>query len=192
MPAVNPFERLLHDLERAGLWRDVPHDRVPALRTSLLSGRNATWPCGGAWHADGEDLADGDVEDWLRGMAKPLGDCGVPLVVTTWSSPHRHSPSGYTVKLNGETLDLYSVDPADPRLPLTEDPWLDCTVRPAGEVNRLLTGAASNCRIGLFWPGGHDGFSVLGPESVLRAAAAAIQAADGVSAFVVPQPQMPS
>lgn len=188
MPAVNSLERLLHNLEKAGLWRDVSHDRAWALRARLGSGQDATWPSGGAWCADGEDLAEGDVEDWLRGMTEPLGDCGVHLVVSTCSSPHDESLDGYKVKVNGETLDLYSVDPADPRLPLAYDPWLDCTIKPAAEVNRLLLAAGSDRRVAVFWPGGNDGFSVLGPESVLREAAVTTQEADGVSAFVVPRP----
>jgi hypothetical protein len=88
--------------------------------------------------------------------------------------------------VNGTALDLYTLDPDDPRVPLTDDPWMDCTVKPAAAVNRLLHAAGSDRRIGLFWPGGNDGFSVLGPESVLRRAAAATSAADDVSAFVIP------
>ncbi|MEV6013803.1 hypothetical protein AB0M29_44640 [Streptomyces sp. NPDC051976] len=185
---MNSFERLLHDLEGAGQWRGVSHDRASALRARLRSGQDATWSSGGAWCADGEDLADGDVEDWLRGMTEPLSAWGVQLVVTTCSSPHGDGLDSYTVKVNGEMLDLYSVDPADPSLPLAYDPWLDCTIKPAAEVNCLLLAAASDCRVAVFWPGGNDGLSVLGPESVLRAAAVATQAADGVSAFVVPRP----
>lgn len=183
---MSSFERLLHALEKAGLWRDVSHNQASAHLARLRSGQGATWPSGGAWGADGEDLADGDVEDWLRGMTAPLSDCGVQLAVTTCSSPHDDRLDSYTVKVNGETLHLYSVDPADPALPLTYDPWLDCTIKPAAEVNRLLLAAGSDCRIAVFWPGGNDGFSVLGPESVLRAATVATRAAAGVSAFVIP------
>ncbi|NUR01016.1 MAG: hypothetical protein HOY79_32145 [Streptomyces sp.] len=185
---MNPFERLLHDLEEAGLWRDVPPDRTSLLLRRLRSGHDATWSSGGAWRADGEDLAEGDVEVWLRGMAEPLGDCGVRLVVGTCSRPDGDRLDSYTVTVNGRTLDLYCVDPADPNLPLTDDPWLDCTAEPAAEVNRLLHDAGSDRRIALFWPGGNDGFSVLGPESVLREAAAATVEADGASAFVIPRP----
>lgn len=188
MPAVNSFECLLRELEKAGLWRQVSHDQTSALRTRLRSGQSATWLSGGAWGADGEDLAEGDVEDWLRGMTEPLSDCGVQLAVTTCSSPHDGRLDSYTVKVNGEMLHLYSVDPVDPGLPLAHDPWLDCTVKPAAEVNRLLSAAGSDCRIAVFWPGGNDGFSVLGPEDVLREAAVAIQAADGASALVIPRP----
>lgn len=120
-------------------------------------------------------------------MAEPLGDCGVSLAVATCSSPHDERLDSYTMTVNGKTLDLYSVDPADPSLPLTFDPWLDCTVEPAAEVNRLLHATGSDHRVALFWPGGNDGFSVLGPASVLREAAAATLATDCASAFVIPQ-----
>lgn len=188
MPAVNPFERLLHDLEEAGLWRHVSPERTSLLLRRLMSGQDVTWSSGGAWRADGEDLAGGDVEHWLRGMVEPLGECGVPLAVETCSRPDGFRLDGYAVAVNGRTLHLYSVDPADPSLPLTDDPWLDCTTEPAAEVNRLLREAGSDRRIALFWPGGNDGFSVLGPESVLREAAAATGEAEGASAFVIPGP----
>ncbi|NGO11460.1 hypothetical protein G5C60_28615 [Streptomyces sp. HC44] len=183
---MNPFERLLHALDGAGLWRDVSTDKTRALIRRLMSGQDAAWASGGAWRADGEDLADGDVEVWLRGMAAPLNDCGVDLTVATDSGPFDEGLARYTVTVNGTALNLYTVDPADPRVPLTDDPWMDCTVEPAAEVNRLLHAAGSDRRIALFWPGGNDGFSVLGPESVLHQAAAATSAVDGASAFIVP------
>jgi hypothetical protein len=61
MAAVNPFERLLHALDGAGLWREVSPDRTRALIRRLMSGQDAAWASGGDWRADGEDLAGGDV-----------------------------------------------------------------------------------------------------------------------------------
>jgi hypothetical protein len=74
------------------------------------------------------------------------------------------------VDINGHTLTLYAMDPSEPGLPLCEDPWMDCTIKPAAVVNHLLSGGRSTHRLALFWPGGNDGFAVLGPEPVLRAA----------------------
>lgn len=70
--------------------------------------------------------------------------------------------------VNEETLNLYSFAEGELGVPATEDPWMDCSVEPAAEVNRLLEAAGSSRRLALFWPGGNDGFSVLGEESVLR------------------------
>lgn len=183
---MNPFERLLQALDRAGLWREVSPRKARVLIRRLMSDQDVVWPSGGAWGADGEDLADGDVEAWLRGMAEPLRDCGVELAVATDSGPFDEGLAGYAVTVNGTTLSLYSVGPADPHVPLIDDPWLDCTVAPAAEVNRLLQAAGSDRRIALFWPGGNDGFSVLGLEAVLRQAAAATSAADDAFVFVIP------
>jgi hypothetical protein len=45
---------------------------------------------------------------------------------------------------------------------------MDCTIQPVAEVNRLLDGAGSPCRIAIFWPGGNDGLAVLGDPSALH------------------------
>lgn len=187
MAVVNPYERLLGDLDQAGLWRELPADESIAAVRRLKSGTGAVWWSGGGWAADGEDLADGEVEDWLRGMARPLADCGVVLDVTTSSGPWDDVPApGYTVTVNGNPLTLYSTDAADPHLPVSGDPWMDCTLMPAAELNRLLDGAGSDRRIALFWPGGNDGFAVLGPADVLRRAGAVTTASRGEVAFVIP------
>lgn len=168
MTAVTPFEELLYTLEGAGLWSDVSEDQRRALTQALNSGEDVTWTAGGAWRADGEDLADGEVEAWLGSMAGSLNDCGVELRVDTASDPFEEGSVGYSVTVNGTTLSLYTFADDEPGVPATEDPWMDCSVEPAAQVNRLLEAAGSSRRVALFWPGGNDGFSVLGEESVLR------------------------
>jgi hypothetical protein len=74
------------------------------------------------------------------------------------------------VAVNGTLLHLYMHAADEPKIPATQDPWMDCSIDPAAEVNRLLEVAGSSRRLALFWPGGNDGFSVLGEESVLRRA----------------------
>lgn len=61
MVAVTPFEELISALEDAGLWSDIAEDRKCALVRALCSGEDVMWTAGGAWRADGEDLADGEV-----------------------------------------------------------------------------------------------------------------------------------
>lgn len=187
LAVVNRYQRLLRDLDRAGLWREIPAEVRRTVVRRLNSFMDAVWWRGGAWAADGEDLADGEVEDWLRGMVVPLGDCGVVLDVGTPDSPWDDvPPPGYTVTVNGTALALYSTDAADPRRPLSDDPWMDCTLMPAAEVNRLLRAAGSDRRIVLFWPGGNDGLAVLGPEDMLRRVGAATAASRGEVVFAVP------
>ena len=162
------FHELLSALGDAGLWSDIAADHQRALIRTLESGEDVTWIAGGAWRVDGEDLADGEVETWLSNMAGPLQDCGVELRVATAVGPFDEGSAGYAVTVNGRTLDLYRFTEDEPGVPATEDPWMDCTVEPAAEVNRLLTAAVSSRRVAVFWPGGNDGFSVLGEESVFR------------------------
>lgn len=58
---------------------------------------SVVWPAGGAWPADGEDLAEGDVEAWLGGMANPLRECGVELEIDTTYSPWSEGSTGYSI-----------------------------------------------------------------------------------------------
>lgn len=168
MAAVTPYDELLDALDHAGLWSGTPEDQKRVLLQALRSGEDVSWTAGGAWRADGEDLAEGEVEGWLGNMVQPLRDCGIDLRVETATSPYDEGPAGYAVTMNGTTLDLYSFVEGEPGLPATADPWMDCTVEPAAEVNRLLEAAGGSHRLALFWPGGNDGFAVLGEGSVLR------------------------
>ena len=165
---MNPFEQLLSALDQAGLWRHASADDATSARSELLERQAASWTGGGAWWVDGEDLAEGYVEQWLRAMAAPLRDCGVELQVATATSPHDEASTGYAIVINGTGLPLFLYDPAEPMTPTSDDPWTDCQVLPAARVNDLLQSAESQCRLVIFWPGGNDGFAVLGPESVLR------------------------
>jgi hypothetical protein len=168
MSAVTVFDQLIAALEDAGLWSDIAADQKRASIQALGSGEDVTWTAGGAWFADGEDLADGEVEAWLRRMAVPLNDCGLKLRIATVSGPFDQGSAGYSVSVNGTLLNLYTFSQDEPGVPATNDPWTDCSIEPAAEVNRLLDVVGSARRVALFWPGGNDGFSVLGEESVLQ------------------------
>jgi len=164
------YVRTIQVLDAAGVWDGVPVAEKNAIIAILTSSESTyeewqqRWAAGGIWHADGEDLGKGDVEEWLGGLAPALAECGVDLHVTTvdpceWGSP------GYAVAVNGKTLELYRFDPGDPRLPATEDPWMDCSIVPAAEVNRLLEETGSDRRLALIWQVVRRG----SPCSVLKA-----------------------
>ena len=163
-------ETLLDALAAAGLWKDLDDDQS-AIVEQLAAGENVTWARGGAWLADGEDLAEGEIEDLLMAMANPLRECGVLLEVETVVGPHEAEADRYEVAINGVSYVLYEFDPEEPGTPTSEDPWMDCTIEPAAAVNALLADAGSDRRIAVFWPGGNDGLAVLGPEDVLTAVA---------------------
>jgi len=172
MTSVTLFEDLLQALADAGLWEHVSADTQGVLIDTLRSGEDAAWVSGGAWRADGEDLADGGVETWLGKMAAPLLDCNVELRVASIVGPFDEGSTGYSLAVNDELLRLYEFAKGEPGVPAIPDPWMDCTLAPAGCVNRLLAAAGSNRRVAVFWPGGNDGVSVLGEERVLRRALA--------------------
>ncbi|GAA2011442.1 hypothetical protein GCM10009839_01910 [Catenulispora yoronensis] len=181
----------VRNLDVAGVWDDVPiaeKNTVIAVLTSPESTYEESqqrWAAGGFWHTNGEDLSKGDVEKWLHGLAPALAECGVELRVATVDPCELGSP-GYAVAVNGKTLELYRFDLADPRSPATEDPWLDCSLVPAAEVNRLLAAAGSDRRLALIWPGSQDGIAVLGPEGALRAAAPSVEVDEDGLGFVIP------
>jgi hypothetical protein len=164
------LETLLDALAVAGLWKDLDDDQS-AIVEQLAAGETVTWERGGAWQADGEDLAEGEVEDLLMTMAAPLRQCGVVLEVETVVGPNEADADRYEIAINGESHVLYEFDPEEPGTPTSEDPWMDCTIEPAAAVNALLADAGSDRRLAAFWPGGNDGFVVLGPEDVLTAVA---------------------
>jgi hypothetical protein len=119
------------------------------------------------WPADGEDLAEGEVETLLTSMTAELAERGVRLHVTTSESPHKSGSAGYAVLINGKAIHLYRLDPEQPSTPLSDDPWLDCTIQPMGRVNELLAEAGSADRVAVFEPGGNDGFAILASPAVL-------------------------
>lgn len=166
--AMTTFKGLLRELDAAGLWYEVP-DGYEIVSSTLATEDNAVWYGGGLWRADGEDLADGEVETWLTEMIGPLAECGVHLDVATIRRPLNEQSTGYTVRINGQNIALYDYDHDEPNLPATEDPWMDCTVMPAAAINRLLEAAGGDRRLALFWPGGNDGISVLASRAVLAA-----------------------
>jgi hypothetical protein len=131
----------------------------------LLGGGKADFDDGvdGAqfWFVDGEDLAEGDVEELLMSMAPSLARLGVDLTVETTSLP---AAGPYTLRVNGQEVVLFESD-NDP------DPWRQCTERPLARVNQLLATAGSNYRIGVFEPGTNTGMALLLPADLLAKAA---------------------
>jgi hypothetical protein len=125
------------------------------------------------WPTDGEDLAEGTVESLLKSMKPALAKRDVRLRVKTVDDPHRTGTPGYAIEVNGKMIDLYRVNPAEPLLPLSEDPWLDCTLLPLRRVNELLAEVGRDDRVVIFEPGGNDGFATLASPGVLEALFAA-------------------
>jgi hypothetical protein len=156
-------------LAAAGFWEDVPGQDAARQRAEVAAGAS---PLAGlydrGWMADGKDLAEGDVEELLLSMADALRRCGAALSVESVRKPRDDSGTGYALRINGRLLDLIDFDPADPRMPLSADPWMDCTVKPLSRVIELLAEAGSRHRVAVINAGGNDGLAVLLPLAAIR------------------------
>lgn len=156
-----PFADVSNALEAAGLWDDLDLDERNRKKADVAAGG---WPLdSGAegsnwWFADGEELAEGGIEEWLRSMADALQAEGVVLFVSTVHAPA--SSVGYTVEVNGTPIEIYSSEG------FTATAWEDATLRPLAEVNRLLADAQSLKRIGVLYAGGNEGIAHLQPAQV--------------------------
>ena len=118
-------------LQRAGLWRALPDVIQVECVTRVSRGEHLVRTLEDlGWPADGEDLADGEVETMLTSMASALAERGVRLNMTTSESPYEPGSTGYGVSINGKVIDLYRLDRDQPSTPLSDDPWLDSTMLP--------------------------------------------------------------
>ena len=170
---ISRQEELATALAAAGLWAGLPSRDGARLRGEVAQGASpVTGLAERGWRADGEDLAEGYVEELLRSMTDALRRCRVSLAVESVRSPHDDGSSGYTLRLNGALLDLFDYHPAEPGMPLTADPWMDCTVKPLGLVNGLLDEAGSSDRVAVFYAGSNDGLAVLLPLEAIQLLAA--------------------
>lgn len=169
-------------LSQAGTWT---HPGLVPLGNGKADFDDPWESCGTqCWRFDGEDLAEGEVESVLREMGPSLAQLGVDLSVETIMDPYDDNSDGYDIVINDIPLEIYRSDPSNPRVPLSDDPWLDCSVRPVAVINRLLRNADSIYQLGILWPGGNDGLAILLPRDILEALGASGILGEGN--FVIP------
>jgi hypothetical protein len=160
--STEPRQAVAKSLEEAGFWSQLPAAQQKSRQQEFVDGTPPDLTVEElGWWADGENLAEGDVETLLSQMSEAISARGVTLEVETTEGPHDLGSNGYSIRINGVDLDLYRYDPDSELLPLSEDPWTDCTVFPLARVNELLEGAGSSDRVVVFRPGGNDGFVLL-------------------------------
>jgi hypothetical protein len=92
-------------------WWKRPHSRAPAAFVDTVDAD--TW-----WFADGEELAEGAVEDLLRTLGPTLAARGVIYDVATISAPET---GRYTIAIDGEEVHLY--DEASWSAGTDDHPW---------------------------------------------------------------------
>ncbi|MCD0482749.1 hypothetical protein LO771_10150 [Streptacidiphilus sp. ASG 303] len=143
-------------LNRYGLWDHLSAELRESAMTEVATG---CYPLHFdllfeqiEFFADGEELAEGGVEKFLRALAPALVRYGVVLEVET--AP---DVDDYTVSING--IDCMVLRPEDWE---GGDPWALSTIRPLAVVNQLLAAAGrSALRAHTLYAGGNEGLIFL-------------------------------
>ena len=147
---------LAHQLAEAGFWFGLPPAQARAQQREVAAGGypfNCAVLDDVTFLADGEDLAEGDVEDVLREMAPALRRFGVELRVHTVSD---NNSGEYVVDINGRRCLVLDAGDWNGNLP-----WLLATVRPFAVVNDLLIEAGAPVRVHTLHTGGNEGMALL-------------------------------
>jgi hypothetical protein len=130
-------------------WWKRPSSGAPAAFVDTVD-------AGPWWFADGEELAEGAVEDLLRTLGPTLAARGVIYDVATISAPET---GRYTIAIDGEEVHLY--DEASWSAGTDDHPWVASTIRPLRVLNRRLADADATERLHTLYAGGNEGIVVL-------------------------------
>ena len=158
LPLVGPSSEALAAWDAVG-WLDAysPFDRI-------------------MFTADGEDLAEELVEEWLACLAPALEHYGLPLTVETVDSASlselgADDPQGdYVLTINGIRCRIWDGaewDFVDAEPPW--NPWLVAALRPLSVINALLTACGSRVRAHTMNAGGNDAVVILIDPAVVSA-----------------------
>jgi hypothetical protein len=158
---------LAGELERLGVWRSLPAAERDQQIKLLLEGTyllNLDVFADVHFNADGEEMAEGRVEEFLMNMAPRLREFGLPLEVDGPGYPERDDVD-YVVRINGRECLVWRADE------WTDDhwPWFEATVRPFAVVNDLLEAASVPVRVFTLYTGGNDAFALLLDPAVVSA-----------------------
>jgi hypothetical protein len=151
------WAKLARALADAGFWVGLPPAEAQAQQRQVAAG-GYPFTCAVleplTFFADGEDLAEGGVEELLREMTPALLRFGVALQVETISEGD--TGVAYVVRINGR--DCTVLDDDDLRY---NWPWFEATVRPLSVVNDLLHAAGTQTRVLTLHTGGNEGLALL-------------------------------
>jgi hypothetical protein len=157
------WARLARTLADLGFWYGVPLVQMREQYRAVAAG-GYPFACAVladvAFDADGEELAEGHVEDLLAAMAPALRRFGVDLQVRTLS----RTDDRYALDINGRRCVVLDAD--DWRFNL---PWFEATIRPLAIVNDLLARAATPIRVFTLHAGGNEGAALLLDPAVVDA-----------------------
>jgi hypothetical protein len=149
-------------LNELGLWRGLDEDQRSTAVQAVAGGAHP-WSTEMApsvsFFADGEDLAEEGVEDFLMEVAPSVKSLGVELDVTT-ELQDRGADTVYAVTINGTRVEIYNGLAAFERDDDTFA-WFTAQNRPLARVNELLAAAGAKERFFILYPGTNDGLALL-------------------------------
>ena len=166
-PVSNTSSRevLARDLAAAGLWDHLPARAQEAAQSRITSGEYPLC-CDDIdeqveFSADGEDLAEGRVQDFLKEITPGLARWGLDLRVQVISDPYEAGAEiDYVLDINDVRCTVWTCAEIEPR-----DLWYQATIRPVKVINRLLADIGADARVFTMYVGGNDGMAfILNPR----------------------------
>ncbi|MFI5912564.1 hypothetical protein [Dactylosporangium sp. NPDC051541] len=155
------WPRLASDLRQLGLWAHLPPAEADKHQRGVAGGE---YPFGlelECCFADGENLAEQGVEEFLTDLAPALQRHGVALQVETVALPETDGDE-YAVAINGRRCLVWGPDDWT-----YGRPWYTSTTRPLAIVNDLLAEAGAAVRVFTLHTGGNEGIAfILRPEII--------------------------
>lgn len=151
---------LARELAEAGLWAHLPPDVGEAEQRAVAAGDCPLYTDhlrATVFDLDGEDLAEGGVEEFLLRISPELERRGLPLEIDT--NPDNIDPAdeaSYLIGINGVIcVILTEEEDASPYA------WYLAAVRPLMVVNDLLGRTGTAVRMFTHNAGGNDGFALI-------------------------------
>jgi hypothetical protein len=141
-------------LADAGLWAHLPEERQAVEALKVTVGGYPLWSVteGREVAADGEELAEGGVAEFLESLNPALAPFGVSLAVRGCPD----DAGDYAVDINGRMCTVLTRDEA-----AQARSWFLATVRPLKLVNSLLDEAGADIQVFTLLAGGNDGMAIL-------------------------------
>ncbi|MGI5170343.1 hypothetical protein ACQEU3_38925 [Spirillospora sp. CA-253888] len=113
------------------------------------------------FNADGEELAEGGVQDWLAEIAPGLERHGLTLDMRVLADPYQAEGDDYVLEINGHRCPIWTEREMGRR-----DLWGVATARPVTVINTLLAVSGTPVRAYLLHEGGNEGMLLLLPPGV--------------------------
>jgi hypothetical protein len=152
---------LAGELAAARLW-----DHLPATAREFAQSRTAAgaYPLGSddlagqvEFFADGEELAEGGVQDFLKEITPGLTRWGLTLDVQVTSDPYEAGADiDYVLDINGVQCTVWTREEIE-----SDDLWYQATIRPLKVINRLLAGIGTDARVFTLHTGANDGMALI-------------------------------